>query len=494
MKKISQHAPSETRTVSYSAFSGGLNLKQPPENIADNELSQCLNMTFSDTTGRLRTRPGLGTAIHDFGAAITGLQWYSSGLMITTEDGKLWRYDMQNVSFAGELNGMWSPSFVEFGGDLFIASGAKLQRYTAEGELAEIPDSHENTAGVYARAGRLFAWRRGGDILYCSAVGDGKRWSAPDAGSAATDADPQEIEIGYKMAGAIVNAVPLQRDVIIFKNNAVFRLTGEYPEWKILELARDESLCGNRSAVESSGGLFYLESARGLRMLSADDTYFQLSAADALPRMNGWLRQQLDKDRCGLWNLRSRNILLISLGDDRVVPVYYGGGMQTLPALMWRFPASVTASAESGTGYIFIASGGKLHFLSENNFFDGGRPIECSFSTRRMADYDSFFIKGVYLNATKVPMSPQKSPLSVKCSEVEIVSVMLSDEGGADVYGNLDDVFGNGCDVYAGERERTEVRERNVFRTRDMTFAFSGMSPFELISCSVRYVPVGGGV
>ena len=86
MRKITQHSV-ETRTAAFSAFSGGLNLRQPPENIAENELSQCLNMTFSDTTGRLRTRPGLGPAIHGFGAAVTGLKWYASGLMITTEEG-----------------------------------------------------------------------------------------------------------------------------------------------------------------------------------------------------------------------------------------------------------------------------------------------------------------------------------------------------------------------------------------------------------------------
>ncbi len=492
MRKVSQHAV-QTQTAAFSAFSGGLNLRQPPENIAENELSQCLNMTFSDTTGRLRTRPGLGPAIHDFGAAITGLKWYASGLVITTEEGGLFRYDMQEVAEAGTLSGALRPSFVEFGGELFIASGGKLQKYTEGGGLAEVSDSPDNAAGVYARAGRLFAWKSGGDILYCSAVGDGERWSAPGAGQADTDADPQEIEIGYKMAGSIRNAVPLQRDVIIFKNNAMFRLAGEYPEWQILELARDESLCGDRSAAESSGALFYLEAARGLRMLSADDTYFQLSAADALPRMNGWLRQRLDKSRCGLWNLRSRNMLLISLGDDRVVPVYYGGGMG-LPALMWRFPAAVSAAEESGAGYIFIAAGGRLYFLSDNYFADDGRPIACSFATRRMADYDSFFIKGVYLNATKVPLSPQASPLSVKCSGTELVSVMLSDEEGDDVYGDLDDVFGNDDDIFAGERERTEVRGRNVFRTRDMTFEFSSESAFELVAFSARYVPVGGDV
>ena len=45
-------------TISYNNFYGGLNTTTAQEMIAENELSQCLNMEIDSTTGLLKTVDG----------------------------------------------------------------------------------------------------------------------------------------------------------------------------------------------------------------------------------------------------------------------------------------------------------------------------------------------------------------------------------------------------------------------------------------------------
>lgn len=495
MRKTSYHS-SETRTASYSAFPGGLNLRLPPENIADGELSQARNVTFSDTTGRLKTRPGLGEAAAAFEDAIDAMFWHDGALFLAA-GGYLYRYDLRDVTECGKLSGSGVPAFADFGDDLYIASGGALQRWASgpDGDvLSVVEGAPSRAAGVYSRAGRLFVWCDGSDSLYCSAVGDALDWAVPDASQADTDASPQEVQIGYKVAGSIISAVPLQRDVVVFKEEGIFRLSGEYPDWGVLELPRHERLCGAGAAVSASGALYYLEESGGLRAMRADDTYFELSALDALPRMNGWIRQNMRRRECFLAHIRAWNILLVGLGGTRAATVYLGLGTQGgYPALLWDFPAGITAVCEGG-GYVFAAVGKSVYFLSEKNFLDAGAPISASFSTRREAGYDSFFLKGLYLNAGKEPRTPKRGPMSVKCSDTELISVTLGHDAGAEVYANDTLLYGCTDDVYCEPRERTEVRDRNVFRSRELIFTFASASSFELAQFDARFVAVGGGV
>ena len=53
----------EVTTLDFSNFSGGLNLITAPENIEQNELAECIKMTYSSQPGRWRTRDGSGMRI-----------------------------------------------------------------------------------------------------------------------------------------------------------------------------------------------------------------------------------------------------------------------------------------------------------------------------------------------------------------------------------------------------------------------------------------------
>ena len=48
-------AKHEQRTVTYGNFTGGLNNTSVPEQIAENQLAECVNMEFNRATGALET-------------------------------------------------------------------------------------------------------------------------------------------------------------------------------------------------------------------------------------------------------------------------------------------------------------------------------------------------------------------------------------------------------------------------------------------------------
>ena len=69
-KLANKHANAEL--VTFSDFSGGLNLALPPENISNNELQEAVNFEFEPDTGALRTRGGLGL-VHEFDEPVTDI-------------------------------------------------------------------------------------------------------------------------------------------------------------------------------------------------------------------------------------------------------------------------------------------------------------------------------------------------------------------------------------------------------------------------------------
>ena len=103
----------EPSVLDFSNFPGGLNLRDDPENIADNELAACVNMTYSSAPGRLMTRAGLGEALAEFSSRVNGLCWFN-GELLAASSRKLYRVsadpDVEDT-LIGELTGTWRPYF-----------------------------------------------------------------------------------------------------------------------------------------------------------------------------------------------------------------------------------------------------------------------------------------------------------------------------------------------------------------------------------------------
>lgn len=488
--------------LDFSNFAGGLNLRTAPENINDNELSTCVNMTYSSSPGKLRTRSGIGAALAEFSTRIMGLYFFKNKLLaVTKTDHKLWDVAltlMGTTSEIGVLTSSARPVWCEYGGKLYIASGGTLQEYDGNSliTIAGAP----NADIVYARAGRLYCTSRNTDSIRGCAVGDPANWTIPVS---PTDADPVEVQIGYKVAGNITACVPGISDVIVFKERGIFRLIGEYPDWTIKEVSRDESVPNHHCAIAISGYVYYLDLYKGLRLLQGTSGYEEIAPAEGLPNVNPWIRAHIDHDFSGLWHLPARNIMLVIPNDDtgeECLPCYYEFGVQSMPALLWRFPGAVQAIVEPDRDHLYIAIGNGVYDFSgvsayDPDLDDGGtlRLVQCGFSTKVYRGFSHYVVKRITIRAESLEKQVLTTvPCQVLVNDVPYMGLLFNEDSSPMIYGNNSQVYLNDGDLILTFFDYVDFSKHNLCRQKSIQFHFSnGGAPFELTRFAAEVVSVG---
>ena len=472
-----------------------------PENIAQNELCECVNMTYSSEPGRLRTRAGIGEALATFPARVTGLCWYKDQLLATTIDGKLyhvWLNGETEAPLIGDLTcANWRPYFCEYGGNLFIASHGVLQKY--DGTTLTTISGAPNADVVYARAGRLFCSYHGNDAIRGSAVGDPLSWTVPVS---PTDADPVEVQIGYKAVGSIVAVVPGLTDVIVFKEHGIFRLIGEYPDWSIKEVSRDEAIANHHCTVAVSGYVYYLDNRKGLRLLQGTQGYEEITPAEALPKVNRWIRARMDHDFGGLWHLPARNIFVVNPNDSsgkEIMPCFYEFGQGEMPALIWKFPDVVHAIVEPDRDHLYIAVGNGVYDMSGVSAYDPSGEdgalelVESSFTTKLFTGFNAYLVKRMTIRAGAfVPDIMTDEQLRVYINDVLYHGISFFSDESDYVYANMDAVYGNDNGLYVEFKDLADFAKHNLLRQNTVQVRFENKgTPFELTRFALEVVPVG---
>lgn len=499
MRKATKHS-SQAQQLDFSDFSGGWNSRESAENIEQNELAEVLNMTYSSAPGRLRTRQGIGQSLHDFGTGIDDMYEYDGLLLIATA-GEAYVYDGYVVTKIGSLSGTLRPSWCEFGGELFVASGGKIQRYST----LEIPpafevikDSPENVVQLYMRAGRMFCYESESDSIRGCAVGDAMTWGIP---ANATDADPVEIQIGYKIAGNIVGVIPSLTDVIVFKKGVTMRLIGEYPDWSQVEVSRDETLSNKESLANVAGYLFYLESSKGIRILRPTDNYAEIEPSDILLKVNPWIRKNLEVNECRLWNLKAQNMLLVSVGSNIAVPAYYEYGLDSMPVLKWQFYDDVRAVVEVNKNLTYIAVGSNLHRFTADQYFEPAKVggalshVRSSLSSKRYRGFTGYLLGRILIHANQIPPGTSTQPVGVYCNGVRIADIVFTLGSSVAVYGNLDRIYANEDSLIGDIKEKEEFSRHNPLRQSTMQIHLKSEEvPFELVNFALEYETVGGSI
>lgn len=486
--------------LDFSNFAGGLNLRLPPEQLSENELAECVNMTYSSAPGKLRTRAGIGEPLEEFGSRVYGMYWYKGMLLVSTVDKKLYSVATSSEDVTteiGSLTGGWRPYWCEYGGKLYIASHAKLQEFDGT-TLTTISDSPDADV-VYARAGRLFCSYHGSDSIRGSAVGDPSTWTIPVN---PTDSDPAEVQIGYKVAGAITAIVPALTDVVVFKEHGIFRLIGEYPDWSIKEVTRDESVANHHCAVGVAGFIYYIDDHKGLRILQGTQGYEEIAPAEALPNVNPWIRANFDHDHGGIWHLPARNILLVNPNDNSaedVLPCYYEFGFNAMPALMWHFPGAVQAIVEPDRELLYIAVGNGVYDFSGVSAYDPTGEegalelVKSRFSTKLFRGFSQYVVKRVSIRAE----SPVKQvlttvPCHVNVNDVKYLDLLFNHDESPIVYGNNAAVCQNQGELVAEFFDVLDFAKHNLCRQNTVQFHFDNEgAPFELTRFAVEMYPVG---
>ena len=265
--------------IFYPAFDGGLNLAVPNESLAKNELKEAINVEFSSQIGALTVRGGLVWSGRfddevDFVVPVQGRKGF-----LARRKGRrsLYYFRWNNIwPVSNVLSGRGDLSIAAWDNDFLIASGGKLQVFSDDElpKLRTISNSPDECRYVFVRNGRVGVVS-GDDTIYFSAVGDCESWeNDPD-----DESTGQYIEIGYKDGMNINAVVPLSRDLIIFKSpksepdkGTIWRLTGDFPEWAVLEVAHNIGTFSALSAQTVSNDVFFI-TLSGVATLSSVTAY-----------------------------------------------------------------------------------------------------------------------------------------------------------------------------------------------------------------------------
>ena len=266
------------RVIRRGDFHGGLNTITVPEMIGENQLAECVNMDFTKSTGALQTSSGsimIFKAPSNIKLTDTFYDRINNIFLVVDSNRNVYKthlIDMvgNGTDFVkiGTLNGSVRPMAVMWENGLLLSSGGKLQYWTGL-TFTTISTSPAVCNGVFVKNGRVWVWY---DYrLVSSGVGDEENWTD----TSSDDSSSKWIDVGYKEgeegAADIVGVTALSSDIIIIKaDGKIYRLTGNYPNWNLLEVARNINIL-NRSCytaiqdgvfILSRDSLFYLQTTQ----------------------------------------------------------------------------------------------------------------------------------------------------------------------------------------------------------------------------------------
>ena len=239
MKLATKH--NNQQNLILSDFTGGLNTSEQEEMIADNELSDVLNMEIDNNSHLLKTVAGTKSVYRlnsdvEYGFKSAAFDIINTVLVLFTNDNKiLATTNFEDIKQVGTLTGTGDIITAMWEDGLLIASGGKLQYAKGMEDVETIETSPEHCNGVYIRSGRVLVFDDTDQVLF-SGVGDETNWTQDSN-------DPSSslfAQIGYKVGGHIVGMVNMSKDILFIKSNGmIFRLENEYPNWQISELGRN---------------------------------------------------------------------------------------------------------------------------------------------------------------------------------------------------------------------------------------------------------------
>lgn len=391
--------------VFYPTFDGGLNLAVPSESLAKNELKEALNVEFSPLTGALKVRGGLVWSGRfdseiDCVVPVRGRRGFLARKKGTRT---LYYFRWNNIwPVSGSLTGDGDLSIAAWDDEFVIASGGKLQIFSdlELPSLTTIDASPDECRFVFVRNGRVGAVS-GDDTIRFSYVGDCEQWeNDPD-----DESTGQFIEIGYKDGMNIDAVVPLSKDLVIFKSpkdepdkGTIWRLTGEFPDWVLLEAAHNTGTFGMRSVQAVGDDVFYVAQA-GVATLSSVVTYGEIKTSWPDRKIINSLTPLIDRT-AQLWDVPGKQQLWL-LPSDKAEDIWvldYIRGIWT----KYRFYQNpVYVAGVDNRLYVFI--GRDLYEINDSYTQDemkdaGVKTIEAEIKLGTLLTGRQVLIKGAFIS------------------------------------------------------------------------------------------------
>lgn len=396
-KLATKHSTHEV--VTFSDFTGGLNLALPSEIIADNELQEAVNFEFASDTGVLRVRSGL-IPVYDFPWPVSDIiPTPESGVILVRAGDMIHKIDGDEVTHIGNVSGDKPASYEQWGdgearNSLLMAFGAHLYLYDGTGvDIIDTENAPTAVEVVFVQTGRVIVAQSNSDTIRYSGVGDPTNWIED------TDGDSISVDVGYKDGCSMRAIAAIAGEIIVFKapegqpeHGRIYRLQGDYPDWSIIPYSRGSSAWNQMSVLNIGGDVFFL-TREGLANLATATEYGDFKLGWVGSKVNTALSPTLS-DSCRLWHMPIRSQAWISDGVSGDIWCYhYSIGDNGAWTLM-RFQQPVAAAAPAH-GHVYVAMGGGVYKMTDDAADDAGTPIEATLKTKTIIRHNQIFLKGI---------------------------------------------------------------------------------------------------
>lgn len=403
--------------IEFSDNSGGINISQEPDKIADNECVDATNFQFNFYSGKFCTRPAIDTPIDTESQPVTHI-WHDASTRLTYffVGGANQKKTIKVLNGAGTITTLGQttgvidkPKCLNFGGNVFIASGRKLQAYlsqppqwlvsqrnklvtldgssVADGVLNDSP----NVDVLYYKSGRLVCAASGDDTIYYSSVGDalsekaiGIDYDDPDDESSAKYIS----NVGADDAGKFLTIVPMSTDIVVFKTSGnVYTVSGEAPNWYISLVGTNSDAVGANAIVPFANDIAFV-STQGLRKLTNSATYGNYSTEEFGKKCNPSIMDGVSNP--WIVDLRDRRQMIIAKNNyDDLFVFHYNLGAFT----KWHFEDTIiNGMVETQNGVLVVGTRneqGFVAYLNDEIVQDFNEvDITQSYISRVVHDYD----------------------------------------------------------------------------------------------------------
>ena len=391
-----------TTTHIYSNFSGGINVSLPPEQIAENEMQDCLNMVYATNSLKLIGRGGL-VNLEKFESKITAIHYDISvnKVFVFLDNKRCYLLTIGDIitdkKYIGDVTGRGKPKCQFFNGKLFIASGGLLQFYDYK-ETSTVTTITQSPICdmLFYRFGRLAVVKTGNDKLQYSAIGDAvseKAWveNLNDESSA------KWLEVGSYDNGDILDVVALSSDLMIFKNNGyVYQFTGDNSpnSWVVTNpITSSDMIYGftqGYSACNIGAEVVYL-SERGMRAISTSQDYGNIANQDIGSKFNSLLTNSLNNPMLFALNRRKTILIQPKANEGKFLCFNYGVNACTI----LEFGVGISFVCETKDEVLLGGIDGSLYKMSHKALTDDGKDIVYRVHCRDILSEDELIVKAV---------------------------------------------------------------------------------------------------
>lgn len=500
MKIYPKHGEQQT-IIAKADFTGGLNTAAQIDGIAENQLADVLNMEIEAATGKLQTVSGTVDVLESEKIFAAMYDKINEVVLLVKDDKQVYYADFEgNISNSlGKLTGSLYPKFAEWEEGIIIASGGKLQYFNGSelktldstpfliynGKNIQVQNQSPSAENVFTRQGRVCYTCE--NKIYYSAVGDENYW----LDNANVSQSAKWIEVGYKDGGKIKVVVSLASDVLIIKDNKkIYRLSGEYPQWQMSEVASEVNCRGRMSACRVGDSVFVLGEDEAY--LIENNVYGTMRPENLALQVRSEIqrlpRNAQVKYLSSLWQVWI-------LGKEGYVLVF------DLRLKSWwkrKFNAEIIDVFEVGEE-VFLVKQNKVSRLDKGTFFDENQSMEWKFLSQRLVSHHEFLLKRTRVTIT--PLNVSRFSGNIFCGQVTI-PLPIPDKT-IRIYENDNPIFDNATPINKEGRNRGYILPqppdgiifRNIEMIQENRHKIFANDSYEIISRNVfrsKYLDVAG--